>query len=385
MNITAVAVFLLILAGVFLFKIKVSPSTSFKFRNSLIKHRDFRINNSIVNPANDTSHFEKKDLAASSLKNRTPLPIPEELELFSLVSSPKEIPSDLQRSILENLSKPHPLLTELSTQISSSKQLNNIIKKDPELVAKVIKSANSPAFGLKKPITNINHAINYLGLNQVHTIATQFALKTSISFNTKAQSQAYERIWTAGFIASAIALELSQNLHLESAGELATICQLNYLGDLAVIGNEASASELFIKPNNCLERTHYIQTKFNAHQATLAALVANSWDLPRKLQDSLGVGLMPLVNKMDHVAQHPITCTELLVCYISCRIAELLVFGGKEDVIDYDCIDWLNTEEVEFYYTGEQLKKANLEKLNDAYSSPEFKRKLRTIYTGMKS
>ncbi|MBO1254341.1 HDOD domain-containing protein [Alteromonas sp. 5E99-2] len=383
MNITLVVVLLLILAGFFLFKVKRPAFDAQSLRNSLLKHRERR--KSSGSPATHEPLLKNDECPIPLPNKETQLPKPKALEQFFLVSPDNELESELQRNIVEKLNKPHPVLAELSTQITSSKQLNKSIKKDPELVAKVIKSANSPAFGLKKPITNINHAINYLGLNQVHAIAMQFALKTTVSFNTKEQNQAYQKVWTAGFIASTIALELSQSLSLESAGELATICQLNYLGDLAVIQQDSATSELFISPSNCLKRTHYIQSKFNINQAALASLVAKNWGLPKKLQDSLKINLLPLVGtSVENVNQSPITDAELMVCYISCRIAELLAFNGKADVIEYNYLDWPNTEEVEFYYTGEQLEKANLEKLNNAYSSPEFKRKLRAIYTDMK-
>ena len=62
-------------------------------------------------------------------------------------------------SEIQNIRKPHPLLGSLVGNITDSKALYDLVRTDPELVAKIINVANSPLFGLSQPITTVNHAI----------------------------------------------------------------------------------------------------------------------------------------------------------------------------------------------------------------------------------
>jgi len=84
------------------------------------------------------------------------------------------------------------LLPNLSKSITNPQELIQIVKSDPELVAKVLNLANSPFFGLRKIITDVNHAVIYLGVTQVKNIATQFAIAQSFEFASDEQKKAYD-------------------------------------------------------------------------------------------------------------------------------------------------------------------------------------------------
>jgi len=136
-----------------------------------------------------TSTFYGIEEAATepSLKMRNPKDVPAPSEDFLNFDLLRDVADEKQRKILESatsLKKPHPLLMSLTRDINDPKTLMDIIKKDPELVVKVIKVANSSLFALSKSITTINHAIVYLGVLQAKNIAMQFALERSVDFVT---------------------------------------------------------------------------------------------------------------------------------------------------------------------------------------------------------
>lgn len=58
---------------------------------------------------------------------------------------------------------------------SSSKDLVQVIEKDPVVTVKVLRVVNAAYYGLPKPMTSINHAVVYLGFNTIKNLALGIA------------------------------------------------------------------------------------------------------------------------------------------------------------------------------------------------------------------
>lgn len=59
-------------------------------------------------------------------------------------------------------------------------QINHYISLDPALAAKIVKTANSPLYKSRHPISNIGQAVNILGMHGVMVIALSFSLTDSL-------------------------------------------------------------------------------------------------------------------------------------------------------------------------------------------------------------
>ncbi|MEP2652743.1 MAG: HDOD domain-containing protein, partial [Paraglaciecola sp.] len=142
---------------------KQSPKAGKQSLNTLVKHREKRMSLMPV-VKSDLPDAAKVHAHEKKLKELEYAEIPESFYQFELI---QDIDSDTEIDIknhLQTIRKPHPLLQHLVHNISDPKKLYDVIKTDPELVAKIINVANSPLFGLEKPITNVNHAVIYLGV-----------------------------------------------------------------------------------------------------------------------------------------------------------------------------------------------------------------------------
>ena len=69
---------------------------------------------------------------------------------------------------------------------SSISDLVRVIKKDPMLTANLLKAANSPLYGFRGRIKNIDHAISLFGMATVKGFAISFAIKNSLKFDLSA-------------------------------------------------------------------------------------------------------------------------------------------------------------------------------------------------------
>ncbi|AEA34286.1 HDOD domain-containing protein [Hippea maritima] len=63
---------------------------------------------------------------------------------------------------------------------TTSRNLEDVIKKDPNLVSQILKMANSSLYGLSREITSLNHAINLLGFVQVENIVMISVILSSV-------------------------------------------------------------------------------------------------------------------------------------------------------------------------------------------------------------
>ncbi len=63
---------------------------------------------------------------------------------------------------------------------STSRDMERVIEKDPNLVSQILKVANSSFYGLPKEVTSLNHAINLLGFLQVENIVMVSVMLTSV-------------------------------------------------------------------------------------------------------------------------------------------------------------------------------------------------------------
>lgn len=63
---------------------------------------------------------------------------------------------------------------------TSLNQISHYISLDPALAVKIVKTANSPLYKSRHPVSNIGQAVNILGTNGVMTIALSFSLTDSL-------------------------------------------------------------------------------------------------------------------------------------------------------------------------------------------------------------
>lgn len=63
------------------------------------------------------------------------------------------------------------------------------IGRDVGIAAALLKTVNSPFFGLPRPVQSVSHAVNLLGLARIATLANSLALKTTLN------AHGIERFW----------------------------------------------------------------------------------------------------------------------------------------------------------------------------------------------
>jgi hypothetical protein len=294
----------------------------------------------------------------------------------------KKVDSQQRKLIIEinqSFSKPHPLLLPLVKGVFEPNELFDLIKTDAEMTAKILNIVNSPLFALRQPITNINHAIIFLGITEVKNIALQIAMQNNLKINNDAQNEVYKKLWLASSLASSFCLLFAKKMGEENAAELSTHCLLSYLGDLAILSYQPSVASLYSNDCSLFERTSAYQERLGTNVAIIGRALANQWQLPMSIQAGIEMSLFPLTKDIISQPISPKTMQQILICYLCCRLGDFVAFHGIKDMSQLKKLSFESLESVEFYYIQQSINLAGLDKINTIFADSIFRNKVNKL------
>ena len=294
----------------------------------------------------------------------------------------KSLDSEQQKTIQDinqSFRKPHPLLLPLTQGGFEPNELFDLIKTDAEMTAKILNAVNSPLFSLRQPITNINHAIIFLGITQVKNIALQLAVQSNAKFKDETQNNAYKKLWAASYLASSFCLLLAKEVNEENAAELSTHCLLSYLGDLAILSYKPSIAGFYLDDYSLFERTKVFQKTLGINSAVVGKSLAQQWRLPSTIEQGIDNSLISLTNSSLGEVKSSEQLRHILLCYLACRLADMVVFGSVRDFSQINMLSFESLGEVEFYYTQEQIQTTGLSQINSLILDTSFRKKMNKI------
>lgn len=324
---------------------------------------------------------------SSQVEPATPIEAPESFlnfKLFSLKDMDSRLSAEFEH-VLAEFSKPHPMLLKLTQGSFEQKELSELIKSDPDIAAKILTVVNSAQFSLQQPIKDINHAIIFLGVTQVKSIAMQFALHNSVEFELPAQKKAYDKIWAASFLSSQLALLLGKSLGRDNASELSTLCLLLYLGDLVLLTAKPEIAEQYLIQQSFFERIDNIQKATQTNQAVIGYLLAQVWKLPDAISTPMRHQFKPFVSQVKELNFEDEQYKDLMLCYITCRLSDMVIFGGKKNVVSITELNYQLSQNLEFYYLPENIPASQLEMVNEELNANGFKLKAKELIARMKA
>ena len=126
----------------------------------------------------------------------------EQGELRRLIQSAKRLPT-----IPVILSK---IMTLLKDEMTSAKQLGEIVSADQAIASKVLSIANSAYYGLSQKVISIQHAIALLGFTAVKNIAIGTSVFSHFSEEGKGSGIDLKALWTHSFATALVSDEIGK-------------------------------------------------------------------------------------------------------------------------------------------------------------------------------
>ncbi len=186
---------------------------------------------------------------------------------FSVPAQPK-----LLLELLKIMAEPDPDINAISDAIS----------KDIAVSAAILKTINSPLYGLGRTVTDIKMSVNYIGIFGVVMLVTGSLLKKS--FDPKSCSIELEPFWQLTSDIANIAMLLGQRYKPQIANDKFFSLGLFHACGVPVMAMKYKDYQQFLDQSlttpefalTDLEETHY-----QVNHSTIGYYVASSWRLPR--------------------------------------------------------------------------------------------------------
>lgn len=209
----------------------------------------------VLGKQKESAQLRESALRRYLKKSRKPLGKYEQSEI--IVNIVKNIPR-LPLHITE-------LIELLAGQRASAKEVAALAKQDPSLVVDILKTINSPMYGLQTEISDVSYAITYLGFNEVYQIALSRGLMKSIP-----DSDEFREIHRHSVFLSYIASELCQSYDKNRAALLSTIGLLHDIGQtvLLLLRKQNPKWSLFIEMLD---------------PGKLGAMLLKQWNIPKQV------------------------------------------------------------------------------------------------------
>jgi len=183
----------------------------------------------------------------------------------------------------------HQVISMTSNINCAPKELVRVIESDPVMTMKLLKLVNSAFFALSRNISSIKHALVYLGLNTVKNLAISVAAVDSLP------RQSIKELPVSSFLTHSIATALiSQRLaknflHIKDASDYFVAGLVHDFGKAVLIQFEPKTYAEVLreaKEKQCPLIQIEVE-KIGVSNTEVGAMLAESWQLPKSLVDSI--------------------------------------------------------------------------------------------------
>ena len=205
-----------------------------------------------------------------------------------------EVPADLLRRLQSCRTLPSvPVVAvqvlNLAGDIDAvgTTDLAQIVARDPAMVAKILKVANSVRYGVTHDVSTLEQAIALLGLTETMNLALSFTLVRGLK-SKKGKNFDHRKYWKRAVMSALAAAEIGILYHIAQREELFLAGLLQDIGMLAL--NEAlpeygrlSASSR----NDHLRLVEIERIELQTDHAAIGSWLLQRWGLPKRLVSSI--------------------------------------------------------------------------------------------------
>lgn len=196
---------------------------------------------------------------------------------------------DLQKYLKGISIPPRPdaidqLRKEMRKPVPNLRAIANTIGKDIALSAGVLKTVNSPFYGLSSKLSSVEQAVNFMGVETVSKIVTGILLRRIFAENTLFM----ERFWDSAEQIAKICSYIATTLHLVPAGDAHTFglfqnigvpLLMQKFGNYDQLESEATAEDTSII--DCESELYF------TNHASLGYIMAKGWFLSADLCEAI--------------------------------------------------------------------------------------------------
>ncbi len=176
----------------------------------------------------------------------------------------------------------------------TSDKLGAVVASDPAFTAELLRTVNSPFYGLKQPVTAAARAVTVLGIRALRNLAICFAVRDSLR-NSGLRGPDLEVFWEDCLRRAVAARAIARATGKVSPEEAFTIGLLQDFGVLALLRANRNHTAQWAEWRLQLPepRREIEVTQFGISHDGVAKLLGERWSLPQQLTDALATHHTP--------------------------------------------------------------------------------------------
>ncbi len=124
----------------------------------------------------------------------------------------------------------HKVREMLLSESGSAAEVGEVVERDPAIAAKVLKVANSAAYGFSQQVDSVQLAVSLLGLTETYSVVITSAVVDAFKSDS---GVSYEQFWRESMVCATIAKAFAKELRVTNTG-LFSAALLHDLGRLAL-------------------------------------------------------------------------------------------------------------------------------------------------------
>ena len=169
---------------------------------------------------------------------------------------------------------------------TDSEKLVVILKKDPLIVANILKIANSSMFGFRSKVDTLSRAINLLGIKFAISVAIGSSISQAVKSNLLAYAVTTDDFILTSSLASNIVNTWVANINFDLKNELLLPAFLQEVGKFVIsqVIQEEKKTEEFLKELEETKNTSLCEEKFTGFTcARITANIFKHWNLSHNI------------------------------------------------------------------------------------------------------
>lgn len=175
------------------------------------------------------------------------------------------------------------LMTERNSDDPDLQKISHLISNDAGIAAAVLKSVNSPFYGLNRKLTSVQQAVSALGMKNIGALVMGLALRNSMPVT------GMDEYWETTQRTSEFAVALARQLGLRNIDEI----QLYVLFHDSAMPLLLKRFPDYLDTMKSIPDTPWIQitemedSRHNTNHVAVGGLLARSWDLPERIREAI--------------------------------------------------------------------------------------------------
>jgi len=233
--------------------------------------------------------------------------------------------------VAERLHARKEILDELSRAAVDSSVITGLVSGDAALAAQILKTINSPYYGLRQPSGSIGQAVHLLGSVEIRNIVWRTCISESISATNRAAGELLGGIWRHAFSTSRVAHAMARSFNLPRAKDISVAALLHDVGKFICLNVWPGWTQTFFQPLRFSNHQRLSEEKehLGMGHAMLGAEVARAWGLPSEICTTIEQHHAPSYLPPPRVTGNRRAIAVVHLSDVLCHIADPYL-GGRE-------------------------------------------------------